>query len=408
MLTKKNFYDYFIIFVISSLIFGTIQKGIVGQYLIVGLFCLPFALQEIIKTIHHINKKHIVLFLLIWLLYATVSLLWTIDDKGGYGNLWRLFWQIVMFLGVYNAAQKSNNPIQSVIAGWVALLCLTFPIAFWEIISGNHLEKWGDFNEGAMIYGAGATIERVFAAVTYMNLNSYVTLICSSLPFVLAGVFLLRKKILPLLVGLCASIILIINSSRGGIICLGIYFITFLWFYRKVQFRYKKLISTLFLTVIILVTFYYGEVLFNQIFGRLDSLRDNVFEDTARSTVLFLGLELLLDSNLFGWGVGSMQEAYRAAGSSLEFAHNFVLEFLVEYGVWLFIMWFVLYAKYIKNLCKNENIGLKFVGFAILFACIPWAIIDDSYLTHPFIWMYLASICILSQKGDDKQFITNL
>lgn len=396
---SRNKYDYFIMLIIASLIFGTMQVSVVGQHLVVGLFCLPFALQEILSFLYNNRTvKQIVLFMLTWLIYATLSLLWTINEKGGLGDLWTHFWMIILFLGTYNISQKALNPTKSIITGWLLLFCLTFPIAFWEITTGNHIEYWGTFNENAVIntLSEGRT-ERAFAAVTYRNLNSYVTLLCLALPFVFTGVFTLKKKIFPLLIGFLAIIIVVINASRGGLISVSLSFILFFYFLLKVKFPYKNLFICFFLLLLLAVIFLYGESILDQLLGRLIGLEVSFLEDIGRWDVLRLGWQLSLDSGFLGWGVGSMQAAYASTGFWLHFAHNFVMEFLLQYGICLLIWLLFIYGKYIKVLYRSEKKENRFLALTLLITFLPVSIIDDTYLTHPFVWMYLVSICIFAE-----------
>mgnify|MGYP003313542299 CR=1 FL=1 len=120
---------------------------------------------------------------------------------------------------------------------------MTLIIAAWEITTDSHIPGFGDFNEGATIDTETGLKHRIFAAVTYKNLNSYVTLLCMALPFLAYGLFILEKQWLSIIALVGSILVLIINSSRGGLMCLAIDVIVFVFNYRKQQFAYKKTIT---------------------------------------------------------------------------------------------------------------------------------------------------------------------
>lgn len=403
---RLNRYDYLIIIVITSLVFGTMQISIFGQHFFAAMLCFPLAAKELLIQFKMYKFKPVVLFMLVWLLYAVLSLIWTNDAKGGFGELFVFVCNAIIFLGLYHCAQYSIHPQKTFTIAWILLLLATFPIAFWEILTGNHLEKWGDFNEDYTLTDAeGYRIDRIFAAVTYKNLNSYVTLLVIALPIVLSGVISLKRKLIPLLVAICAMAIVLINASRGGLVCLCVILLVFLFHYSKVHFRYKKMFTLLVSVTIAVILIQYSSFIFTQIVGRLVGFQDNdgLLSDVGRWDVLYLGLKLCYESGGFGWGVGSMLEAYDTTGFWLEFAHNFVIEFLVQYGFWLFIPFALLLIKAFWRLAFGKNIALRAYGQMVALSFVPMSIIDDSYLAHPFVWAYLATLLALTDVSQNSR-----
>ena len=140
---KYNFHDYFIILIIASTIIGTAQIGLISHAFVVGLLCLPLILLEIVSSFRKGKMQPIVLFITIWIVYALLSVTWAPKHEYLLREIWKLSWNIVIFIGA---------------------LVLMF--------INNY----------------------IFAAVTYMNLNSYVTLLCMALPFLVYGTSILQKK----------------------------------------------------------------------------------------------------------------------------------------------------------------------------------------------------------------------
>lgn len=86
----------------------------------------------------------------------------------------------------------------------------------------------------------GQTLVRKYASVTFGNYNSYVTVICFSLPFMFAYLLLVdgvKKQLWGWFIVLAVFYILVINASRGGLLCFVIALFSFLLFYRKKHYR---------------------------------------------------------------------------------------------------------------------------------------------------------------------------
>lgn len=389
---RKNIYDWFIIFVIASFVFGTVQVWILGQHVVVGLFSLPYAIKEVSSSIRTFRFKPIVFFLLLWFIYASFSILWSIAVQP-IEYLWTLFWVMVIFLALLHCSCHANFPIRSFMQGWLLLLVLTYPIAFWEIISGKHLAKWGDFNaESSIALVDGGTQQRVFAAVTYKNLNSYVTLLCMALPMAFAAIVELKHKIYPFVISFVAACLVLINASRGGFVCIIADIVVLFFFYRQAHFRYKRFVSVLLFGCLLLFVVNFGFLIIEQLIGRLENV-DSFTEDAGRWDVLQLGLLLLWDSGGFGWGVGSMVSAYETTGFWLYYAHNMVMEFWVQYGLFLSIPFGWLLLKAVLNLSqKSKFTSLRIYGWLVMCSFLPIIIIDDSYFGHPYVWGFLSTM----------------
>lgn len=389
--TTYNFYDYFIISIIASTIIGTAQIGLIGHTFVAGLLCLPLALLEVASSLKAGKMRPIVLFMMIWILYVLISIIWAPKHEYLLREIWNLLWNIIIFIGLYHASQKANNTGQSFMTGWRILVCLTLFIAAWEIMTDSHLVGVGDFNVDAEIATAdGGSEHRIFAAVTYMNLNSYVTLLCMALPFLVYGTFTLQKKWLSVfaIVGSCC--VLLVNASRGGLMCLAIDCVILAVYYRKFQFSNKRIITFFAIIALILSISTFGLTIAFQSIGRISAYGvEDLFSDAGRWDVWKMGLEFCVESLGFGCGVGSMQPMYASAKYWLHHAHNFVIEFILQYGIWLFIPFGMMLWKNWWHMIKADNISQNILGWMLLLSFVPLAIIDDTYLIRTFMWLWL-------------------
>ena len=389
---KNNFYDYFIILIIVSTIIGTVQVGFISHTLVIGLLCLPLSILELISSYKQGKVHSIVLFMIIWILYALISAVWSPKSEYILSEIWNLLWNITIFIGLFYASKKANNTLQSFLIGWRMLLFLTLFIAAWEITTDSHIPKFGDFNEGATIDTGTGLKHRIFAAVTYKNLNSYVTLLCMAFPYLAYGLFILEKQWLSIIVLIGSILVLIVNSSRGGLMCLAIDVIVFALIYRKQQFAHKKLVTSFVLIAIVYFIYSYGMFFAEQAIGRLSAYgAEDIMSDVGRWDVWRMGIEFCINSFGFGCGVGSMQPMYASTGFWLHFSHNMVIEFILQYGIWLFIPLGIMLLKNWIFLIKEKDVNNQLLGWMLMLSFIPLAIIDDSYIPHAYTWLWLVS-----------------
>lgn len=391
--SKYNFYDYFIILIIASTIIGTAQIGLISHTFVAGLLCLPLALSEVISSFKNGKMQPIILFMVIWILYTLISITWAPKHEHLLREIWILLWNIIIFIGLYHASKKANTASQSFLMGWRVLICLTLCIAAWEIATDSHLAGIGDFNENSEITTAdGGSEHRIFAAVTYMNLNSYVTLLCMALPFLVYGTSILQKKWISILAIIGSCCVLFVNASRGGLMCLAIDCIILIIFYRKFHFSNKRIITLFMIIALILFIFLFGLSIASQAIGRLSAYgAEDIMSDAGRWDVWRMGVEFCIDSCGFGCGVGSMQPMYASTGFWLHFSHNMVIEFILQYGIWLFIPLGIMLLKNWIFLIREADVTNQLLGWMLMLSFVPMAIIDDSYLPHTYVWIWLVT-----------------
>lgn len=398
--TRYNWHDRFIIFAIIALVSGYVGVlKIINYNSIIGFLCLPFALAEIYQAFTKGKMEKIELYMVLWLLYAAISVLWTPHFKMGLFNLTILFFNVSFFLGIFYHARHANKPINAFLEGWRVLILLTLCVAFWEIFTNQHIPYYGEFNEGNTISTAsGGQQERIFAAVTYRNLNTYVTLLCMALPFLMMGLFRLPHKFWSILAICGAIVVLIVNSSRGGVFALVVDLLVFALFYLKQPIKYKKTITLFFVGGIVILFSFFGTMLFDQLFGRLETFEeDGLLSDIGRWDVMRYGIEFCIDSFGLGCGIGSMVPMYESTGFWLHYSHNLVIEFLIEAGFWLLLPLIFLFVSNYKRLIKSKSLECKMVGWMLLLSFVPTVIIDDSYVYRHFMWMWMLTQFILGK-----------
>ncbi len=406
---KFNIYDIIIVVVIALQAMGLVQIWIVSSLLLSAIICFPCAIMQFTNIIRVHKIKSIILFFLCWFIYASCSIVWTIDEDGvALTSLYEFMLYLIVFIGLFYCIKKSNTPQKSFLLGWTLLSLLTFPIAFWEINTGLHLPFC--YTEGFEITGAdGLTEERIFASTTFANLNTYVSLLCVCLPFMFSAIFVYdRYKWFFFVVSIISIVLLLINSSRGGMLVIIIDLFLFLWFYYRSNLQYKSIVSVLVFVIAAYFLGMYGDILFNQLLGRLDSLSNSgssLFEDSYRGDLIIFGLELSFTSFGIGWGIESMNEAYaKMTPVTIHRAHNFVVEFLIVYGWPLFIVFAYFFIRSLLKIIRDYDLGITYLGYAILCSFLPWMVIDDTFFERKFVWFFLMTIFLLPHIKVEEEF----
>ena len=393
--------DVAIVVIIASLIFGVIG-GMFSPIRLIALACSPFIWMEICKS----SKKAIVVvlcFFLLWYVYSLFSLCWTSSLVEGLKELCYYYCHFSLFFLIVICSSKAKFPLRSIIIGWLACLVLSFPIAFNEIINDVHLASslHGDFS---INIGNGNVVHKKYAAVTFGNYNTYVTLICYSLPFLFAFLLFAQHFFLQLcgwILVLGTSYILVINASRAGILSFVLLFLIFLIYYRKVKFRFKTIFIFGLFVVIFFILISQSEDLFMQLLWRIgENGTSKDVGDDPRVVLIQQSMQLFKDSYFFGTGIGSIVTSLQKVATEFQIPHNLFIEILVQYGLVVFCSFIILLFCLFRRGCVSKRFEIRFVICASLL-CLPIVgVINSGYLLYPELWAYFASLFIFSNGYD--------
>lgn len=398
---KKQFnkYDVGIVLLISLLVFGGFG-GMLPPIRIVALVCSPYIWASIMFS-QSKEIKIILYFFLIWYCFSVFSLCWTSSISEGLKELCYYYCHFSLFFLIILWSKKAKNAMFSIICGWCLFFICSLPIAFNEIWNNSHLSLSQHGNLDINI-GEGIVVTKKYAAVTFGNYNTYVTIICYSFPF-LFSLLLLVKKILIQLFGwfliFSSMYIMVTNASRGGIIACVVFSGIFLFYYLNVKYRHKKILLTLIMICLFFGISTYAEELFKQVLYRIgdNGNLSSIGEDTSRILLISLSLRLFQESMFIGTGVGSIVASLQTIAPQFTIPHNLFIEMLVQYGfVVFFFFLFFLYKLYCKARYSTNNIT-RFTIYSSLI-CLPIVgVINSGYLLAPELWVYWSSLFIFSK-----------
>lgn len=397
--SRYNKYDISLFLIIVSTIFGS--YGLFHPTTFLSIWFLPLLIRNsYLFKLKHI--KPIISFLLLWIVYAFVSFLWTPPKAQGVRGIILLLINSLIFLEIIVFATKANRPVQIITKAWVCAFLLTSVIALWEIGFGQHLSS-ARIESNSYVDSHGD----VYATVTFYNPNTYCCFMSLSFPFILYR--LSQSKGRGQLFGNIGIVLLLIfimsrNSSRGGLLTLLVMISTYFIFKLKRGSYRKKLFMLLGLTVIVIIFVLYGELLFSTLFYRMS--QHDLLEDNARLILWWSSWLLFVDSNGLGTGVGSMCYVLGHTDENpfdVVYSHSMIFEILLEYGVIVAIILFLFLFKLYKNARKMTDNASKSIVIGSLLSFPLYSVINSENVCLFFMWIFFATLYILSNYSIDNK-----
>lgn len=392
---KVNTYDKLIVLTISLLAFGWLG-GAIQVIRIYSICLLPYTFLLFLYQKNSFLKK-LVIVGLCFLVYA-LSLTITYNKLRHWGYLSYVEWSYLfinchILIALLLFAQRAARPKQSVVDGWTLFVVSTGIIGVWEIATGSHLSTNTTQAERLELgIGINGILNKIYAAATFGNYNEYVTALCSAIPFLSYRLFnatTLKKITLPLFSLLLCIVIITVNASRGGIMCIFLAGATYLFYYRRSFFKHKKLLLICLVLGISFALYTWGDLLFSQLTERMGVA---TFGETGRSIIWAKNWAAICECYAMGCGSGAFNSHYVVA------SHSIIIEILVFYGLpglitFLWILW-IIWRKYRRALTP---IRMTLATFFITF--IPYSIINSNYLQYAFFWVFMASLLIFATRG---------
>lgn len=341
-------------------------------------------------------------FLAIWLGYAFISMLWSADQIAALKNIIFLFTgiSIVFFLVYY---MRDINHFNYIYWIWISIFIGLIPIGFWEITTGNHL------------VGSNLIAEEnplaIFAPTTvFGNQNGYATFIALSIPMIITAIRYYSKlyiRVLGVIVLLCGLFLLIMTTSRANYLAYFIGLSFWFIFLLKLNQQIKTLVIGASICILLIlavpeqiqyslalvegqVSSLSSDADFQKAIGESDETRINLIKNALFFTVQSVG---------FGVGAGNAEyymEHYKIypTGHIIN-VHNWWAEILVNYGVFIFAGYVILYVMLFLNLWraykKVINRTEKMICEALLFGLVSFVMASmssSSIIASPEQWIF--------------------
>lgn len=339
-------------------------------------------------SFERIYVKNYLFFLLIWMLYSALSLLWALSKEDGIRNVLILFSGIsIVFLCVFYVRKiRDLNIIFNI---WLWILPMLLLLGIWNVFTGEHLSISGLAN--------AAERHRFVPTAVFVNPNNFATYLSLSVPFVLAFIRhseLKGKYIIGNTLLIFTIYLLLMTGSRANYIALLIGLI--FWFVLINSFKSKmKILFTLILSGILFAVLF-GSSNSLPVMNFTEGINIEQFSNEAeiqgssieiRNNLIKNSLIFLTES--FGFGVGSgnieyyMENKYHFYTYGVLNVHNWWIEVLVNYGIFIFLLYLLFMLAIFMNLLKSvkdKNLSIieKKISEALLVGFIIFIIASIS------------------------------
>lgn len=395
ILKLYNRFDIYIILLLASLVAGNLG-GSLQIVRILTLFLSPAFIKKLPTIIGLVGGMW--RWCLVFLVFSAISILWTpagIAD-GIVGFVYNVV-HLLLFFELIVFAKFARVPIKSILVGFLIAFVISAIIAFWEIFTDNHLSL-SKFDEAkASKTSSGDVYVRYFAAVTFLNLNMYVTFLCFLLPFLFYG-FLTdinnkKAKFAYLVATFIAIILVLFNGSRGGLLAVCAMMAIFvLWMIRSkggIVYLFVILSGAVFLLV------KYGELILSTLIVRMSS--SSLVEDDSRFSIWSNVMNVVWDYCALGCGTGGLSKAMEQyALGGITAAHNIFLEILSQYGLIFCIVYISFLYKIIKRIKPIKESARKLCLYQSILSFPIIGIINSGYLTQASLFAVMASLYVLA------------
>jgi teichuronic acid biosynthesis protein TuaE len=344
-------------------------------------------------------------FLVIWVIYAIISLIWVRDIAGWIrGFSFLLSACIASWFIAWNFSNVKDFITALRIIEGIALILGAFGI--YEIFTGNYLfltsEKLIYYENYSYLE---SSIGRFIPVSIFDNPNDFSLFLLFAV-FVSIALFKIKNSNLGKLFSLSSVIyfifLLFASQSRSGFIGLliGVLLLIYLSV-RNYSFTKRTLITSLMVLVIFLT---FNWIVKNKtIFEPLISFNSQTGSDRIRINLLENGLVFLKNSLFMGIGVGNI-EYYMTNDTNLyteniNNIHNWWAEILVSSGIIIFLLYLIIYLRNLIKLLKlslnqaNRNVASISVSFfCFLFAFAISAVGSSSLMSAEWLWVVVALI----------------
>lgn len=363
--------------------------------------------------------KRYLQFLSFWLFYATLSLGWAVDKVAALRHIvFLLMGCSVVFFTVYYFHEWRD--LRRLFWTWVGAFAVLLVIGLWEHLTGRHLPGSGYYEERLFLLKEYVRQQVMWRPTgVFKNPNDYATFLVLSIPFALSSFRYLRSKLVRLAAlgsMILAFYFVLIVGSRANMVAVLLE-LTFVWlFLTRINQKIKVTIASLACLGLILVL---SPVPIQHFFSGLTGQLGSIVEQAKLGTES-VGVRINLARNgllylysTAGFGVGSGNAEYWMANfarydtAGILNLHNWWLEVLIDYGVFIFAGYIVMYFGLIRRLwcswhktikCEErmivEALLVSLVGFAVA------SISSSSIMAFMPHWLLFAfAIALSAQRG---------
>lgn len=311
------------------------------------------------------------LFLLAWFVYAVLSINWAIDKTNAIRHVIFLFlsFSLILFSVIY---LNTIEDLYIVSIIWLVCLGMMIIFGFFESQSGFHLPV-SRYHQRSV----------TFPTAVFYNENDFATFLSLSAPFLLSYFFFVKKfwvRLLFFSAFFALLYVMFATDSRANFLAIILeigYFIGVFFALESNRKEIMLLLSGSFLAFLIFPNLISDKVhtLVRGFQTIVTQLTTQTMSIGHRINLAKNGLLFLLSTWGFGVGAGNVEywmqnRAYFAIGHRFNI-HNWYLEVLVNYGIFVFVGYVIFYIGLVYKIftvlkLHKNNQKMKIIGVAIL------------------------------------------
>jgi teichuronic acid biosynthesis protein TuaE len=345
------------------------------------LFIILFVRDRSVIDFGSNKVKAFGIFLLVWLIYSAVSIIWAVDKTEAlrYVILLFLAFSVIFFSVIFLV---TPTDLYVVFLLWIVVVGVTLLLGISETIFGFHLPT-------SAFYQTQKESYQYMPTAVYFNPNNFAAFLTLSAPFLLSMFIFSNKISLRLLsLGSFFALLYVLVSTRSrsnflAMILVIIYFSVVVYTSLK---RRKELIVMVSGFLILMVVFKDRIIAeFGSLLTSFQALPSQIANPTRsigiRINLIRNGISYLTSTWGFGVGAGNfetwMQTRAEFATKHIINSHNWFLEVLVNFGIFIFLGYVAFYIGMVyliyKVLHTNwENQKMRMIGVAVLGAMIAF------------------------------------
>lgn len=328
------------------------------------------------QLFHGKKKRFFLLFFLVWGLYALFQTAFVDISREEYDIVFRQLITnavFVYFVGYTVCSEESFKLIEKAMIG---VLAVNLGMGMFEVLTGVH------FAEADSIWDAGST--RAFSS----NPNEYATTVYCTLMCLAFSSFKRRIGWREILFTASAFICVFSSHCRGILLAL----IVFVFLYMGMQFYYftkgkAALAKGIVAGVLILFGFLAVQGVLLEIlqwFVENFSGKGDYESDLYRLSLINTGLDYYKETG--GFGVGAGQSIYLVKTN----LHNFFIEILVEYGVFIFAgVLMILWEIWKRAFDTAFSRKIRCIYFALMPSLILASMVSSSINKFKIFWVMI-------------------
>lgn len=338
----------------------------------------------------------------LWISWGTLSILWAPDWHRAILDVLNVIFGYAVVFSLLNLRSYTSRGLLVLSKGWVGAFMVTMVVAIWEIISGRHLPS--SFTEQTPYYAQLGVV-----ASTFGNPNNYGAFLVLAFPFMLL-LYSWETRfyfcILYFVFLILWPFLIMLSASRLALIGFGVEVLTFGILY-SLSFRRIPSLLVVYMFFLALAGTYFLNPEF-RLYEKILNIYSEI--DTEGSIVVRANLALnalwmIYETSGRGVGAGGFEIIHEQGDvpywtDGIVNPHNFWLEILSEYGIFVFLLfvtcYFVMFYLSFKKMLNKKHFGKeRVVNLMVVVALSGYffaAIANSSYLEQPTNWVFLASV----------------